>query len=141
MLVRVVGVRIVQIGPVNHPPITVFEQRRVDSCRIAIQAHPDPQPVCKHCRHLRTLLRLSLQQTGRVIVVADAGDLAGGVELAAKFGPDIVVLDVIGMAASAWAAWIMYQFIEKPSQEMSSAIKFARRPEPAPLPAIAAATD
>ena len=24
----------------------------------------------------------------------------------------------------------MYQFIEKPSQEMSSAIKFARRPNP-----------
>jgi peptidoglycan/LPS O-acetylase OafA/YrhL len=53
----------------------------------------------------------------------------------------IGLLDVIGVAASAWGAWVMYQLIEKPSQEMSSAIKFARRPEPAPLPAIAAATD
>ena len=51
------------------------------------------------------------------------------------------VLDVIGLAACVWAAWIMYQFIEKPSQEMSSAIKFARRPEPAPQPAVAAAVE
>ena len=29
----------------------------------------------------------------------------------------IGILDVIGVAASAWAAWIMCQFIEKPSQE------------------------
>ena len=53
----------------------------------------------------------------------------------------IGVLDVVGIAASMWAAWIMYQFIEKPSQEMSSAIKFARRVQPAPQPAVAAATD
>jgi peptidoglycan/LPS O-acetylase OafA/YrhL len=51
------------------------------------------------------------------------------------------VLDAIGLAACVWAAWIMYQFIEKPSQEMSSAIKFARRPEPAPQPAVAAAVE
>ena len=44
----------------------------------------------------------------------------------------IGVLDVIGVAASVWAAWIMYQFIEKPSQEWSSAIKLGRRPEPVP---------
>ncbi len=51
------------------------------------------------------------------------------------------LLDAIGLAACVWAAWIMYQFIEKPSQEMSSAIKFARRQEPAPQPAVVAATD
>ena len=51
------------------------------------------------------------------------------------------LLDAIGLAACVWAAWIMYQFIEKPSQEMSSAIKFARRPEPAPQPAVAAAVE
>jgi peptidoglycan/LPS O-acetylase OafA/YrhL len=51
------------------------------------------------------------------------------------------VLDAIGLAACVWAAWIMYQFIEKPSQEMSSAIKFARRPEPAPQPAVAAVVE
>ena len=52
----------------------------------------------------------------------------------------IGVLDMIGVAASMWGAWIMYQFIEKPSQEMSSAIKFARR-KPAPQPVVAAAAD
>ena len=51
------------------------------------------------------------------------------------------VLDMIGVAASMWAAWIMYQFLEKPSQEMSSAIKFVRRVRPAPQPAVAAAAD
>lgn len=53
----------------------------------------------------------------------------------------IGVLDVVGIAASMWAAWIMYQIIEKPSQEMSSAIKFARRPESTPQAAVAAAAD
>jgi peptidoglycan/LPS O-acetylase OafA/YrhL len=42
-------------------------------------------------------------------------------------GSYMVVLDVVGLAASGLAAWIMYQFIEKPSQEMSSAVRFARR--------------
>ncbi len=51
----------------------------------------------------------------------------------------IGVLDVVGVAASMWAAWIMYQFIEKPSQEMSSAIKFARRKVTVPKPVVAAA--
>lgn len=51
------------------------------------------------------------------------------------------VLDAIGLAACVWAAWVMYQFIERPSQEMSSAIKFARGPEPAPQPAVAAVAD
>ena len=51
----------------------------------------------------------------------------------------IGVLDVVGVAASMWAAWVMYQIIEKPSQEMSSAIRFARRVKPAPQPAVAAA--
>jgi peptidoglycan/LPS O-acetylase OafA/YrhL len=50
------------------------------------------------------------------------------------------VLDVIGVAASAWAAWIMYQWIEKPSQEMSSAIRFShRKKELASQPAVAVA--
>ena len=63
----------------------------------------------------------------------------------------VIEHDVIGVAASAWAAWIMYQFIEKPSQDMSSAIKFSRRrakEEPAEQPAdqsvqpaVAAAVD
>jgi peptidoglycan/LPS O-acetylase OafA/YrhL len=51
------------------------------------------------------------------------------------------LLDVIGLGACIWAAWIMYQFIEKPSQEMSSAIKFVRRPAPAAAAAVAAAAD
>jgi peptidoglycan/LPS O-acetylase OafA/YrhL len=51
------------------------------------------------------------------------------------------VLDAIGLAACVWAAWIMYQFIEKPSQEMSSAIRYVRRPAPAPQSAVAAAAD
>jgi peptidoglycan/LPS O-acetylase OafA/YrhL len=52
----------------------------------------------------------------------------------------IGVLDVIGVAASAWAAWIMYQIIEKPSQDLSSAIRFShRKPEQAAQPAVAAA--
>jgi peptidoglycan/LPS O-acetylase OafA/YrhL len=51
------------------------------------------------------------------------------------------LLDAIGLAACVWAAWIMYQFIEKPSQEMSSAIRYTRRPAPAPQSAVAAAAD
>lgn len=51
------------------------------------------------------------------------------------------LLDVIGVAASMWAAWIMYQFIEKPSQEMSSAIRFVRRAKPAPAPAVTAVAE
>jgi peptidoglycan/LPS O-acetylase OafA/YrhL len=58
----------------------------------------------------------------------------------------IGVLDVIGVAASMWAAWVMYQFIEKPSQELSSSIRFARRaprrkPEQETQRAIAATAD
>jgi peptidoglycan/LPS O-acetylase OafA/YrhL len=54
----------------------------------------------------------------------------------------IGVVDVVGVAASAWAAWIMYQIIEKPSQEMSSAIRFVPRvAEPTPRPAVVAATE
>ena len=54
----------------------------------------------------------------------------------------IGVLDVIGVAASMWAAWMMYRIVEKPSQELSSAIRFARRePQPSPQTAIAAAGD
>ncbi len=57
-------------------------------------------------------------------------------------GGYIGVLDVIGVAASMWVAWLMYLFIEKPSQELSSAIKFARRSaKPHTEPAIAAAGD
>lgn len=51
------------------------------------------------------------------------------------------VLDVIGVAASMWAAWIMYQFIEKPSQEMSSAIRFVARTKPAPATAVTAVAE
>jgi peptidoglycan/LPS O-acetylase OafA/YrhL len=57
----------------------------------------------------------------------------------------IGILDVVGVAASMGAAWLMYQLIEKPSQELSSAIRFARRapqpaPEAQPAPAVIAAT-
>ena len=52
----------------------------------------------------------------------------------------IGVLDVIGVAASAWAAWVLYQIIEKPSQDMSSAIKFThRQKQQAAQPAVAVA--
>jgi len=54
-------------------------------------------------------------------------------------GNYIVVLDVVGLAASGLVAWMMYQVIEKPSQEMSSAIRFTRRErEQAARAAIAA---
>ena len=54
----------------------------------------------------------------------------------------IGLLDVVGVAASMAAAWVMYQFIEKPSQELSSAIRFTRRtPKAAPEPAIATVGD
>jgi peptidoglycan/LPS O-acetylase OafA/YrhL len=58
-------------------------------------------------------------------------------------GSYMILLDVVGVAASGLAAWIMYQIIEKPSQEMSSAIRFARRErERASRTAVAAtATD
>jgi peptidoglycan/LPS O-acetylase OafA/YrhL len=51
------------------------------------------------------------------------------------------LLDVIGIAASMWAAWIMYQFIERPSQEMSSAIRFVHRPKPTPTPPVTAVAE
>ena len=51
-------------------------------------------------------------------------------------GSYMMVLDVVGVAASLAAAWAMYQIVEKPSQTMSSAIKFRR---PAAKPATAAA--
>jgi peptidoglycan/LPS O-acetylase OafA/YrhL len=40
-----------------------------------------------------------------------------------------------------WAAWIMYQIIEKPSQDMSSAIRFVHRSQPVPQPAVATAAE
>ncbi|MGB8770115.1 MAG: acyltransferase [Candidatus Korobacteraceae bacterium] len=53
----------------------------------------------------------------------------------------IGVLDVVGLAASGLAAWIMYQLIEKPSQVMSSSIRFAHRQvEPTPGAVIVAAS-
>ena len=39
-------------------------------------------------------------------------------------GSYMIVIDVAGVLISGFAAWIMYQAIEKPSQEMSSAIRF-----------------
>jgi peptidoglycan/LPS O-acetylase OafA/YrhL len=51
------------------------------------------------------------------------------------------VLDAIGLAACGLAAWMMYQIIEKPSQEMSSAIRFVHpKPERASQAAVVAAT-
>lgn len=55
-------------------------------------------------------------------------------------GSYIGALDVVGLAASGLAAWMMYQAIEKPSQEMSSAIRFAHRSRKASSPAAIAAT-
>lgn len=37
------------------------------------------------------------------------------------------VLDAVGLIASLAAAWLMYQIIEKPSQEWSSAVRFMHR--------------
>lgn len=51
------------------------------------------------------------------------------------------LLDVIGVAASMAAAWVLYELVEKPSQELSSSIRFVRRapkPEPEAQPAPAA---
>jgi peptidoglycan/LPS O-acetylase OafA/YrhL len=57
-------------------------------------------------------------------------------------GSYLIVLDVAGLAASGLAAWIMYQLIEKPSQEMSSAIRLTRRNrEQAPSTVAVAAGD
>jgi len=57
-------------------------------------------------------------------------------------GDYMVVLDVAGLAASGLAAWIMYHLVEKPSQEMSSAIRLTHRTResaaPAPVAAVAA---
>ncbi len=55
-------------------------------------------------------------------------------------GSYIGVLDVVGLLASGLAAWIMYQIIEKPSQLLSSGLRFAhRKSEPTPSAAIATA--
>lgn len=42
-------------------------------------------------------------------------------------GSYIGVLDAVGVAASMWAAWILYRIVERPSQRLSSSIRFARR--------------
>ena len=55
-------------------------------------------------------------------------------------GSYMIVLDVVGGAASLLAAWMMYQAVEKPSQTMSSAIRFNRPGRtPAPSPTVAPA--
>ena len=57
-------------------------------------------------------------------------------------GSYIGLLDVVGVAASMWAAWIMYRVIERPSQQISSAIRFVRRrPELPAQPSLAGAGD
>ena len=55
-------------------------------------------------------------------------------------GSYMIVLDIVGLAACGLVAWIMYQLIEKPSQEMSSAIRFTRRAVEQAAPAAIAAT-
>ena len=55
-------------------------------------------------------------------------------------GSYMIVLDIVGLAASGLAAWTMYQWIEKPSQEKSSAIRFAHRPSKQASRAAVAAT-
>ncbi len=55
-------------------------------------------------------------------------------------GSYMIVLDTVGLAACGLVAWVMYQLIEKPSQEMSSAIRFARRAVEKAAPAAIAAT-
>jgi peptidoglycan/LPS O-acetylase OafA/YrhL len=55
-------------------------------------------------------------------------------------GSYMIVLDVVGLVACGLVAWIMYQLIEKPSQEMSSAIRFTRRVAEPSSPAAIAAT-
>lgn len=53
-------------------------------------------------------------------------------------GSYMIVLDVVGVVVSGLAAWMMYQTVEKPSQNMSSAIRFNRPPRQTPAsPAIA----
>jgi peptidoglycan/LPS O-acetylase OafA/YrhL len=54
-------------------------------------------------------------------------------------GAYLGLLDLIGIVASMGAAWVMYQLLEKRSQEMSSGIRFVPRIEPTPQPAVAAA--
>ncbi len=53
-------------------------------------------------------------------------------------GSYIGVLDGVGLVGSLAAAWVMYQLIEKPSQDWSSAVKFVHRErelaKTAPLP-------
>lgn len=53
----------------------------------------------------------------------------------------IGLLDAIGVAASCWGAWIMYKWIERPSQEMSSSIRYTRRATAGSRPVAAAAGD
>src|SRR5260370_6669467 len=45
VLVGIVRVRILQIRLVNRPAITMLEERCVNGCRIAIEKHPDANPV------------------------------------------------------------------------------------------------
>lgn len=45
------------------------------------------------------------------------------------------LLDAVGVGASMGAAWVLYELVEKPSQELSSSIRFVRRaPKPQPEP-------
>ncbi len=56
-------------------------------------------------------------------------------------GSYLGVLDVVGLAASIGAAWLMYQLIEKPSQDWSSAVKFVHNDRAMAKAAMSAAGD
>jgi DNA-binding NarL/FixJ family response regulator len=50
--------------------------------------------LCDDVPQLRVLLRYALEEDGDIEVIGEAGDGAGGVDLARKLTPDVVLLDL-----------------------------------------------
>src|SRR5665213_4364576 len=57
VLVGVVRVWVVQVGAVNYARVSIFEEGRIDGCRVAVELHADAEAVGENGCNLGTLGR------------------------------------------------------------------------------------
>jgi peptidoglycan/LPS O-acetylase OafA/YrhL len=55
-------------------------------------------------------------------------------------GSDLFLVDFAGLSATIAASWVLYRWVEAPSQEWSSRIRFGRAPSRSPQMSRAAAS-